>query len=96
LQARTIVLHCRVRGEPGPHFAKDPRCVIVMRLADAIVNPLAVAPRRNYSGAFQVSEMAGNLWLVDLQNLDQKANANFIFTDKIYQSQTRSIGKRFE
>ena len=40
--------------------------------------------------------MPGDFRLIYLQYFDEKADANFIVSNQINQSQTRVIGKRFE
>ncbi len=83
-------------GQPGSHFAKDSGSVRVLWFSDPIVNPLTLSSRRNYSGTLQVSEVAADLGLIDFQHFDKEANANLVFADKIYQSQTGSICQCFE
>ena len=95
-QARAIVLHGRMAGQPGSHFAKDSGGVRVTRFRNPIVNPLAVASRRNDPGSFQVSEMPGDFWLINFQNFDKKTDAHLVLADEIYQAQPRSVRQCFE
>ena len=95
-QARAIVLHSRMSGQPGSDFAKDSGSVRVLWFSDAIVDPLALSSCGNNSGTLQVSEVAADLGLIDFQHFDKEAHANLVFADKIYQAQTGSICQCFE
>jgi len=74
--------------QPGPYFAKNPGGVGILGFSNAIVNPFTIAASGNHTGAFQVSEMPGNLWLIDFQNLDKETNTHLVFANEIDQSQT--------
>ena len=95
-ESGTIVFHRRIVRQPGPHLPKDVGRVRVWRLNQAIVNPLAVAPRGNHARTAQISKMPGNLRLINLQNFDEEAHANFVVSNEIYQPQTSVIRECLE
>ncbi|HET6978243.1 MAG TPA: hypothetical protein VFI24_18070 [Pyrinomonadaceae bacterium] len=60
------------------------------------MSPFAVASRGDESGSAQVSEVAGNLWLVRLQNLDARTDTQLVVTQQMDETQASLISERFE
>jgi len=96
LKSGAIVFHRWIIWQTSSHFAKDVGCVGIWRLNQAVVNPLAITARGNYTRAAQIGKMPRDFRLIYLQNFHEKTHANLVVSDEIDQPQTRVIGKRFE
>jgi len=96
LESRAIVFHRRIVWQASAQFPKDSGGMRVWRLYQPVMNPLAFATRGNHTRAAQISKMPRDLWLIYFQHFDEKAHANLIVSDKIYEAQASVIGERFE
>ena len=61
-----------------------------------VVHPFPFPSCGNDTGPPQVREMAGNLWLGQLQGFYEEADAHLIIAHKIHQPQSRAIGESAE
>jgi hypothetical protein len=57
------------------------------------MNPLSIASRGDQAGAAKICEVTRDLRLVRLQDLDTRANAEFIVSEKLDQTQAGRIGE---
>ena len=71
-----VPLKLRMFRQRCADLAKDARGMFVRGFSETVVHPLAFAPRADDAGAPQVSQMTRNLWLADLQNYHEEADAN--------------------
>jgi hypothetical protein len=60
------------------------------------VGPLAVATCGDESSAAEIREMPRNLWLIGLENLNTRADAEFIIAQQIDEPQSGVIRQSFE
>ncbi len=66
------------------------------RQDDAIVHPLAFAPRGNNAGIAQVCEVARNFGLRRVENLYKVADADFAISHQVKQAEPRGVAERLE
>jgi hypothetical protein len=95
-EALSLFLHVAVFAEPAHHFGEDARGVLVRRMRDAVVHPLALAPRRDEARTPQVREVARNLRLVHAEHLHEEADADLARRHQVQEAQTRPVGQRPE
>jgi hypothetical protein len=70
--------------------------VWIGRFDEPVVGPSSIAARSDESGATQVREVPRNLRLICLENLDAIADASFLVTEKLDETQTGAVGQGFE
>ena len=68
----------------------------MFRHGDAIVHPFAFASCGDDACLAQVGEMARNLWLGCIQNLYEVADADFLFSHEVKETQAGVISQRLE
>jgi hypothetical protein len=95
-ESRSITLHCLVISQPSSHFGKDFGGVRIGRLDHAVMDPLALAPGRNQTCPAKISKMPGNLRLANIQHLNMKADADFVFSHQVDQTQARAVCQRLK
>src|SRR5688500_7363708 len=93
LHPRAILLHLALLAEPRQDLREDARGVRLGRLSDAVVHPLAVAPRRDDARAAQVREVARNLRLALAEHLDEEADADLARRQQVQEPQPRAVGQ---
>lgn len=96
LEACFVELHLRIISEGRAQFADDSGDVCIGGLSESIVGPLAVATRRDESGATKISEVARDFWLVGLEDFNARADAEFIVTEQMNQPQPCVVGQCLE
>ena len=64
--------------------------------SDAVVHPFALASRCNESGASQIGEVAGNLWLAFAQDTGEVADADFAVCHQIQKAQAGFVRQSAE
>ena len=60
---------------------------------ETIVHPASLTASGNDARAAEISQMARDFWLADLEDLHEVANANFLVGDEIEETQSRGIGQ---
>lgn len=65
-------------------------------MVDAVVHPLAFAACADDAGAAQVGEVAGNLGLALVENLNEVTDADFAVAHEIKQAQAGAVAERGE
>lgn len=88
----------------GPHFGvfrerrergtEDIDCGVVLRPADPVVHPLALAAGGYNSGAAQIGQMAGDLGLRLAEDFNEVADADLASGHEVEQAETGGIGER--
>jgi len=71
-----VTLKLGVLCQRGADFVKDTRRVLVWRVDEAIVHPLAVASRLDDTSSAQISQVTRDLWLADFQDGHKEADTN--------------------
>lgn len=92
-EAGEVGLHGRIRLEGGQSRFKDCRRAGVLRGHDAVVHPFSFAAGGDYSSFTQVGEVAGDLGLAFVQDLDEIADADLAAIHKVEQSQAGGVGE---
>ena len=82
-ESKTVGLHGFFFLEPAESLLEDLGRAGVRRHDDAVVHPLAFAPCGNDARAAKVSEVSGDLWLGLIEDLDEVADADLLFTNEI-------------
>jgi len=60
------------------------------------MNPLAIFSAVDNAQPSQGSEMTADLWLAELECLNEITDAYFAFSDQVQDAQTRRVGESFE
>jgi hypothetical protein len=89
-------LHFLIIYKHGAHFSQNACRMSVGWRIDPVVHPFTFAARRNNSRTSKVGEVSRDLWLINAQHLNQKADANLFVANQIDYPQSRSIGQGFE
>jgi hypothetical protein len=95
-EAGFVTLHLRIVFQSHAQLAQDFGDVCVGWLSQAIVSPLAVAACDDEAGAAQIRKMSRDLWLVSLQNLNARADAQFVVTQQVNEPQAGVVSQCFE
>ena len=91
-----VTLHLRIVGELRAQFGEDSGDVCVGWLSQAIVRPLAVAPRGDESGAAKICKVSRNLWLIGPQNFNARTDTQFIIAQQMDEPQASLVSECFE
>ena len=75
---------------------KDASDLRIGRFDEPIVGPLAIAPRSNEAGAFEIREMARDLRLTGVEYFDARTDTEFLIAEQVNQAQASRIRERFE
>lgn len=95
-QPRPVGLHRALFLQPRKRLPQNLNCPKVWRHNDPIVHPFPLAPRLDDSGAAKVSQMAGNLRLPLIQNLDKVADTNLLFSHEIQEAEAGIVAERLK
>ena len=60
------------------------------------MTPLSFAPGSDESGSTQIGQVARDLWLVGLENFDERADANLVVFEQVNEAQAGVIRERFK
>jgi hypothetical protein len=82
-EAVAVRLHPSVVREPPAHVIEHSRGIVVRRRDDAIVHPAALSSSGDNAGAPQVGEMARDLGLRSLEDLDEETDAHLVVAEQI-------------
>ena len=95
-EAGAVCLHGAVLLEPGQRLAQELGGPGVGGRSDAVVHPLALASRLDDPRAAQVGQVAADLGLRLLQNLDEVADAKLLVAHQVEQAQAGGVSQRLK
>ena len=95
-QPRPVGLHGALFFQPCKRLPQNLNCPRVRRHNDPIMHPFAFASRLDDSGAAKVSQMAGNLRLPLIQNLDKVADTNLLLSHEIQEPEAGIVAERLK
>jgi hypothetical protein len=92
-QLDDIAPHFRRFGEAGIDAFDQPLGVTGKRFGQTVMNPQTVFAVADQSCAFQIGQMARDLWLVSVEYVNQMADADLAFRrQQVDQPQSRLVG----
>lgn len=93
-EPRAVLFHLRVMENPSQSVAQNAGGKrVVRRYQQPVVHPSPLPARAHNTRSPQISEMAGNLGLVRLENLDEIADTDFLASHKVEQAQPGAVGQ---
>src|SRR6202023_1195825 len=95
-QPGMVRLHRRILAHPVQRLPQDLRGPDMRRHDDAVVHPLALAPRRHNPGTPQVRQKPRDLGLRLAQDLDEVADADLLIPHQVQEAQPRVVTQRLE
>jgi hypothetical protein len=95
-QTIAIPLHFRVVRQPVHRFSQNLHRVFIRWLNNSVVDPWTVATGCYHVCTPKISQMATDLWLVNLENLNKETDAHLVGPHETQQPQSCSIGQRSE
>ena len=92
-ETHTIRLHRLVVFQPAQRLLQYLSGSDVWRHDDPVMHPLSFASSRNNPRAAKIRQVSRYLGLRSAKNLHQVADANFLLTDEVQQTQPRVVAK---